>query len=299
MDRTEVSREEGHVTGLLDLPRELRDMIYDHAYNAKLAAWYLAHHNSLWFDFRPGLNIDPRPRLHQVNKQLRHECMRYHLKRDTFIFDLAVLDPGTGLPTVVSWAKDLGVKELRRVKDLIIQFRPSRNSLPLFSIFFWGKTMIYGIQLSYSEALPTPRDPKIVGGIESTRGQVGEQVYLRTMVDLNDWVKCLNESLVTNNRSLKPYDLYGLAEFERRLRFLQSAPRWLRDTWQLTGSQNLVLASYVEVRATFISARSNATPGTRARVFRMIDDRVDAVISNVSRRFRYIKGRLKGFKAVA
>ena len=252
MKESNLGNSQPRVTSLLGLPPELRNWIYECAYIEQSLAHHLGKVVVKTHLFKAHRERIIQPLLHQVNRQLRKECYLYYLQRNAFVFDLAVLDPDTGRPALISWAKHLGGRKLRLVKDIVVELKCKQSSIPLFSICFWDRTKLRGTRnteckLNVCTATPSCRvehQGAIIRPQDPDCSHKQFQRYEQVIAGLKDNLACLNWSLRNRNGCLDLGDIYSIAALEEKLRFLHFAPRWSRVPEQLTPQQHAAISRY-------------------------------------------------------
>lgn len=237
-------------TGLLSLPPELRLQIYDLVYRPH----FLPQSQFNPFYCTEDLKQCPKrgriTALHQVNRQLRAECMHYYLDRTTFVFDLSVLDTDTGEPTLVSWAK-ASPENLELGRNLIINMRIAPRVRPLFTIFVSNTKQ--GQRLRFKE-----NDFRIecslfacgMSNVKTLRDQGLSCIhkrchrYVGTINELKQTLRWLDVEIPTPRSCLDVEDVVEIAKVSRLLELLHIPARWSKTTMEPTAAEDAMISKY-------------------------------------------------------
>ena len=237
-------------TNLLSLPPELRLQIYDLVYRP----YFLPQSQFNPFFCRNELNYCPtRGRitaLHQVNRQLRAECMHLYLERNTFVFDLCVLDADAGEPTLVSWAKAYP-KHLQTGRNLIINMRITPRAGPMFTIFVSNTKQ--GQRLRFKENdfriecnllargmsdAKTLRDQ----GLSCTHKRCRR--YVDTVNELKQTLRRLDVEIRSLRVCLNVEDIVEIAKASRLLELMHIPARWSRTMRVPTAVEDRMISKH-------------------------------------------------------
>ena len=172
--------------------------------------------------------------LHQVNRQLRHECLPIYLQRTTFVFDLSVLDPDTAEPTLVSWAKASGDDAVLEC-NIIINMRTVPRERPIFTIFVSNTKS--GQRLSFKENDFSTECNLFARGMREAKTLCDQNVtcrhkrcsrYVDTVNELKQTLKWLALEIPSLRPGLSVSDVVEIAKASKLLNQLRIPARWSR-----------------------------------------------------------------------
>ena len=237
-------------TNLLDLPPELRLQIYDLVYRP----YFLPQSQFNPFYCRDDLKHCPRrgriTALHQVNRQLRAECMHLHLERTTFVFDFSVLDTETGEPTLVSWAKG-SPENLQMGRNLIINMRIAPRVKPMFTIFVSNTKQGHRLRFKENDFRfdcnlfgRGMRDAKTLRDQELSCIHKRCRRYVGTINDLKQTLRRLDVQIPTLRSCLDVEDVVEIAKASKLLELLHIPARWSRTTMEPTAAEDAMISKY-------------------------------------------------------
>lgn len=237
-------------TGLLSLPPELRLQIYDLVYRPH----FLPQSQFNPFYCTEDLKQCPKrgriTALHQVNRQLRAECMHYYLDRTTFVFDLSVLDTDTGEPTLVSWAK-ASPENLELGRNLIINMRIAPRASPMFTIFVSNTKK--GQRLHFKESdfrtecnlfARGMRDAAILRQQDLSCIHKRCLRYVVTVNELKQTLRWMDVEIPTLRACLDVSDVVEIAKASKLLELLHIPARWSRVTMEPTAAEDAMVSRY-------------------------------------------------------
>ena len=180
-----------------------------------------------------------QPALHQVSGQLKQECLPYVLCQNTFVFDLAILDPNTRAQPILTWSESLPDLQLSLVRDLVITTRASPGSKSLFTICFWGRTEL--MNTLNDQAAPNRWLGCTTFGDFTWQSQITFERYRQAMDELKECLRTMDWYLKLRNGCLWHEDIEHVATCAQG--FIPSCiePRWRKDfTLQIPTEQDEV-----------------------------------------------------------
>lgn len=236
--------------GLLDMPAELRLQVYDLVYQPCFQPQQQFNPFFCAADLKYCPKKGRSTLLHQVNRQLRSECLPFYLERTTFVFDLSVLDPDTAEPTLVSWAKATQ-QDAKLECNIIINMRVVPKARPMFTIFVSNTKS--GQRLSFKENDFRAECYILARGMRDAKELRAQSVincfhvrcsrYVGAINDLKQTLRWLTLEIPSLRKSLSVNDVSEIAKASKLLRLLRIPPRWSRFTSdELTAAQEAFIS---------------------------------------------------------
>lgn len=231
------------------LPSELRIQIYELVYQPCFQPWTQFNPFYVLRNSKHRLLPGKAARLHEVNKQLRQECHRLYLELTTFVFDLAVLDPETGQPTLVSRVKSQG-PDLRFARSFIIHLRAAPKARPMLSAFVNGT--VEGQHLYFEDSSFSDECGLSHRLVESVRNLPlrfercsHEQCrqYAEVINSLNTTLRCLSLEVASQRPCLGLDELVRIAKAGQLLELLGIPARWPCSTQEQVDTSSQTLQS--------------------------------------------------------
>jgi hypothetical protein len=240
---------------LLGLPAELRLQIYDLIYEPCFQPQQQFNPFYCTADLKYCPKRGRSTLLHQVNRQLRHECLPIYLQRNTFVFDLSVLDPDTAEPTLVSWAKSSGEDAILEC-NIIVNMRAVPKERPMFTIFVSSTKS--GQRLSFKENDFSIDCNILARGMREAKTLCEQNLacrhkrcarYVDTINELKQILQWLTLEIPSLRPGLSVADIVEIAKASKLLKQLDIPARWSRAVDASASNQENLVSRYSKLIA--------------------------------------------------